>query len=240
MRSVNICITVTAVALTLAVAGCTRGKESASASRVPTSTAAGSPTPTVPSPPSGSPVSPTASTPPGAGKPAPATAPVADRWVMSADGIGPYRIGVRVDEMPAGLFGPSTPVDSVNCPGLYSVQATGEYEGTLALTVRHNYLVGIGTAGGKPVHSAAGATVGTSFERVQEIYGTRGKCPRTAQESLASSSRRGTRSCCSVDTRSGKASAGSRWDWPTTPSTCSAPENTADRGRCPSEGRTAD
>jgi hypothetical protein len=175
MRSVNICITVTAVALTLAVAGCTRGKESASASRVPTSTAAGSPTPTVPSPPSGSPVSPTASTPPGAGKPAPATAPVADRWVMSADGIGPYRIGVRVDEMPAGLFGPSTPVDSVNCPGLYSVQATGEYEGTLALTVRHNYLVGIGTAGGKPVHSAAGATVGTSFERVQEIYGTRGK-----------------------------------------------------------------
>jgi hypothetical protein len=116
MRSVKICIAVTAIALTLSAAGCKQGQKTASASKVPTSTATEPPA---------APSSPTA---PDADEPAAATKP-----------------------------------------------ATGQYEGTLVLTVRHNYLVGIGTAGGKPIHSPEGAEVGTPLEKVQEIYGNRGR-----------------------------------------------------------------
>jgi hypothetical protein len=102
----------------------------------------------------------------------PANAPP---WVLSTDGLGPYRLGARADELrAAGLLGQASPVDAANCPDLYNVAATGVYEGTLVLLVRHNVLVEIGTAGGDEVRTPAGASVGGTFERVKKLYGSRG------------------------------------------------------------------
>ncbi len=110
-----------------------------------------------------------------AGKAADKAAANTARWVLSTDGLGPYRLGARAEELrEAGLLGQSSPVDAANCPDLYNVAATGAYEGTLVLLVRHNVLVEVGTAGGDVVRTPAGASLGMTFEQVKKLYGSRG------------------------------------------------------------------
>jgi hypothetical protein len=75
----------------------------------------------------------------------------------------------------AGLLGSSTPINAAECPDLLSVGATGMYEGTLLLVVRHTRLVQIGTAGGDgPVTSTEGVKVGDTLESAQATYGSSG------------------------------------------------------------------
>jgi hypothetical protein len=99
----------------------------------------------------------------------PPPADAADPWLLTTDGIGPYRLGQRVDALPAGIFGESSPIDSAKCPELYSRGATGIYAGTLLFVVRHNVLVEIFTAGGADpgVHTAEGDRVGQPWPTVE-------------------------------------------------------------------------
>ncbi len=101
------------------------------------------------------------------------TAP-ADPWVLSTQGIGPYRLGMRGSELEyEGLLGSATPVNSTDCPELYNVAATGTYAGTLLLVLRDNVLIEIGTAGGRPVRSPEGVRVGDALDSVPTTYGAR-------------------------------------------------------------------
>jgi hypothetical protein len=104
-----------------------------------------------------------------------------DPWLLTTDGIGPYRLGQRVDAMPAGIFGPSNPIDSANCPELYSRGATGIYAGTLLFVVRHNVLVEITTSGGADpgVHTAQGDRVGQAWSAVEARHGPTTEAPGT-------------------------------------------------------------
>jgi hypothetical protein len=117
----------------------------------------------------------------------PSTAPTtatADPWVLDTDGIGPYRLGMRSAELAyEGLMGTATPINSADCPELYSVAATGTYAGTLLLVLRHNVLVQIGTAGGGPVHSPEGVRVGDTLDSARTTYGTRATA-RTGADGL--------------------------------------------------------
>jgi hypothetical protein len=105
---------------------------------------------------------------------APSTTDPADPWVLSTEGIGPYRLGMRGSELAyEDLLGTATPINSTDCPELYSVATTGTYAGTLLLVLRHNVLVEIGTAGGGPVRSPDGVRVGDALDSVRTTYGTR-------------------------------------------------------------------
>jgi hypothetical protein len=100
--------------------------------------------------------------------PATTAPPSTDPWEISTDGIGPYRLGARVDTLPAGLFTSSSPIDSVNCPDLISSGATGMYAGVLLFVVRHMQLVQIESAGGVPgVHTRVNDRVGDRWATVE-------------------------------------------------------------------------
>jgi hypothetical protein len=95
----------------------------------------------------------------------------ADPWELSIEGIGPYRLGERIDTMPAGVFTGSEPRDLVHCPGLVDKQATGLYAGALLFVVRDNVLVQIFSAGGDPgVHTPLGDRVGSSWSSLESAY----------------------------------------------------------------------
>jgi hypothetical protein len=100
------------------------------------------------------------------------TPPVTDDpWLLSLDGIGPYRLGERIDTMPAGAFTGSTQIDPDHCPDLVGMQATGEYAGTLLFRVRHNVLVEISSSGGDPgVHTPFMDRVGSSWSSLESAY----------------------------------------------------------------------
>jgi hypothetical protein len=136
-----------------------------------------------PSGPAASSAPPGSSGPPSGPPPSPLTPPPADPadpWLLTADGIGPYRLGQRVDSMPAAIFGESDPVDAAKCPELYVGAATGIYAGTLLLTVRHNVLVEISTGGGEPgVHTAEGDEIGTPWPTVETRHGPSTEAPGT-------------------------------------------------------------
>jgi hypothetical protein len=75
--------------------------------------------------------------------------------------------------MPAAIFGSSTPIDSANCPDLYSRAATGVYAGVILLVVRHSVLVQIESAGGDPgVHSPNNDRVGDPWATVEGRHPT--------------------------------------------------------------------
>ncbi len=96
--------------------------------------------------------------------------------VMSADGVGPYKIGARVEELrKSGLLGELDPVDAKRCPELYYAAAGGKYEGTFLLVIRHQVLVQLGTGPDVRVRIPDGtaATAG-SWREVRRIYGKRG------------------------------------------------------------------
>jgi hypothetical protein len=103
----------------------------------------------------------------------------ADPWLLTTDGIGPYRLGQRVDSMPAGIFGESSPIDPARCPELYSRQATGIYAGSLLFVVRHNVLVEIFSAGGDPpgVHTSQGDRLGDPWATVESRHGSTTESP---------------------------------------------------------------
>lgn len=146
----------------LAVAGCGQASPGAGG---------GSPTPTAPGPSTPAPAAATTAPAPATG--APPGTPTPDPWLLTTAGIGPYRLGARVDSMPAGSIVGLTAIDSTNCPELYSAEATGRYAGALLFVVRHNVLVEIGSAGGSPgVHSARGDRVGDSWSIVEGRYPT--------------------------------------------------------------------
>jgi hypothetical protein len=121
-------------------------------------------------------------TPPGPS--GPLTPPLPDPaqpWRLTTDGIGPYRLGQRVDSMPPGIFGASNPIDPVTCPEVYSRQATGMYAGSLLFVVRHNVLVEIFSAGGDPpgVHTADGDRLGDPWASVESRHGPTTESPGT-------------------------------------------------------------
>jgi hypothetical protein len=103
-----------------------------------------------------------------------------DPWLLTTDGIGPYRIGQRIDAMPAGIFGESSPVDAGQCPELYTRGATGIYAGTLLFVVRHNVLVEISTGGGDPgAHTTEGDRVGTPWSTAESRHAPTAEAPGT-------------------------------------------------------------
>ncbi|WP_229398371.1 hypothetical protein [Micromonospora okii] len=91
--------------------------------------------------------------------------------LMSVRGAGPFRIGARFARLSAaGLIDWTAP----ECDGGVVAGVTGAWAGKLILTFRAGRLVGIGTATAPP-RSPAGASVGMSFARLEEIYGPRGE-----------------------------------------------------------------
>ena len=103
--------------------------------------------------------------------PTPSPPAETDPWLLATDGIGPYRLGARLDSMPAGLFGDSHAIDPAQCPDLYSRSATGKYLGVALPVVRHGVLVEISSSGGDPgVHTPAGDRVGDPWATIETRY----------------------------------------------------------------------
>lgn len=93
--------------------------------------------------------------------------------VLSVRGIGPYRIGVKLDKLvAAGLVTEAWPTPG--CPDVVGTGTTGEWAGTFLLVFRGGRLVEVGTAT-VPPRSPAGAAVGMSFAELEDIYGDRGE-----------------------------------------------------------------
>ncbi|MEV1145324.1 hypothetical protein [Micromonospora sp. NPDC049799] len=105
---------------------------------------------------------------------APVTGRAADQHahpeVLSVRGAGPFRIGARLDRLSAaGLIGWVAP----GCTGVVHAGVTGDWAGVILLAFRNGRLVEVGTAT-VPPRSPAGASVGMSFDQLEEIYGPRG------------------------------------------------------------------
>ncbi len=98
------------------------------------------------------------------------------KLVMSVDGVGPYKIGARVEQLrKAGLLGELTTLDEKRCRELYRADASGTYSGTFQLVIRHQVLVEIGTAGGDlDLRTREGAGIGMSWPEIRKLYGQRG------------------------------------------------------------------
>ncbi|MCM0676947.1 hypothetical protein NCC78_19975 [Micromonospora phytophila] len=90
--------------------------------------------------------------------------------ILSVRGAGPFRIGASLERLSAaGLISWVAP----GCHGVVSTGVTGAWAGVILLAFRDGRLVEVGTAT-TPPRSPAGATVGMSFEELEEIYGRRG------------------------------------------------------------------
>ncbi|WP_433392662.1 hypothetical protein [Micromonospora sp. KLBMP9576] len=96
--------------------------------------------------------------------------PAAEVEVISVRGAGPFRIGTSLARLSAaGLIDWVAP----DCDGVVRTGVTGAWAGTVLLAFRDGRLVEVGTATAPP-RTPAGATVGMSFARLEEIYGPRG------------------------------------------------------------------
>ncbi|TDB77698.1 hypothetical protein [Micromonospora sp. KC723] len=105
------------------------------------------------------------------GHPGPAAGRGADEVdLMSVWGAGPFRMGARLDRLSAAGLIDWTASD---CAGVVRAGVTGAWAGVVLLAFRNGRLVEIGTATAPP-RSPAGAAVGMSFTRLEEIYGPRG------------------------------------------------------------------
>jgi hypothetical protein len=92
--------------------------------------------------------------------------------VLSVRGAGPYRIGARLQTLQeAGLIDWVAPPQE--CDVVFT-GVTGEWSGLLILGFRAGRLVEVGTATAPPL-SPAGASVGTSWSQLEDIYGSRGR-----------------------------------------------------------------
>ncbi|HEU5111246.1 MAG TPA: hypothetical protein VFT95_22120 [Micromonosporaceae bacterium] len=91
--------------------------------------------------------------------------------VLSVRGAGPYRIGARLQALQAaGLIDWVAPQEG--CDVLFT-GVTGDWSGALILAFRDGRLVEVGTAGAPPL-SPAGASVGMTWDELEDIYGSRG------------------------------------------------------------------
>jgi hypothetical protein len=109
------------------------------------------------------------------GDPASASSPgtlTEDVSVLSVRGAGPYRIGARLHDLQAAGL-----IDWIaQQPGcdVVSTGVTGEWSGVLILVFQSGRLVEVGTAT-TPPRSPAGASVGTPWSELEDIYGNRGR-----------------------------------------------------------------
>jgi hypothetical protein len=102
---------------------------------------------------------------------APAAAVVPAGSVLSVRGAGPYRIGARQQALAAaGLL--DWVAEEPGCDVAHA-GATGDWAGVIILAFRGGVLVEVGTATVPPV-SPAGASVGMSWSRLEDVYGSRG------------------------------------------------------------------
>ncbi|WP_433651730.1 hypothetical protein ACQP2C_04080 [Micromonospora zamorensis] len=94
--------------------------------------------------------------------------------VLGVGGAGAYRIGAGLAALTAaGRIGWT----ATACGGVVHAGATGSWAGVLILAFRDGLLVEVGTATAPP-RSPAGATVGMSFDELEDIYGRRGSLIR--------------------------------------------------------------
>ncbi|WP_203786699.1 hypothetical protein [Paractinoplanes rishiriensis] len=92
--------------------------------------------------------------------------------VLSVRGAGPYRIGARLQTLQeAGLIGWVAPPQECD---VVLTGVTGDWSGVLILGFRAGRLVEVGTAT-VPPRSPAGASVGMSWDQLEDIYGRRGR-----------------------------------------------------------------
>ena len=105
--------------------------------------------------------------------PAPPAATPDDPRRLTTDGIGPYRVGGRVDAMPENLFDWSSTFDAATCPGVYSRGSAGPYGGELIVVVRDGVLVEVFTASGRApaIHTAEGDKIGDAWTDVEARHG---------------------------------------------------------------------
>jgi hypothetical protein len=94
--------------------------------------------------------------------------------VLSVNGIGPYRIGARTDELrAAGLLGNDPyPSGKKECRLMWG-DATGAYSGSIILDLRDDVLVAISTSGGLNIRTPEGASLGSGWKGLRRIYGKR-------------------------------------------------------------------
>ncbi|GIG91485.1 hypothetical protein [Plantactinospora endophytica] len=101
------------------------------------------------------------------------TGRVAFRPVLTADGIGPYRIGVstRTGLLAQGLV--TNVEEEQTCTGFYSGQATGRYAGILLLRFQGNRLVLLSSTD-PTIRTRAGGRVGMTLDELEQQYGPQG------------------------------------------------------------------
>ena len=105
-------------------------------------------------------------------QPAGTTMDAPDGAVLSVRGAGPYRIGARLQTLQeAGLIDWVAPPQACD---VVLTGVTGDWAGALILAFRAGRLVEIGTAT-VPPRSPAGASVGMSWDQLEDIYGSRGR-----------------------------------------------------------------
>ncbi|AVT37939.1 hypothetical protein [Plantactinospora sp. BB1] len=97
----------------------------------------------------------------------------ATRDILTADGIGPYRIGVstRSGLLAAGLL--TGVAEEQVCNGFYSAEATGRYAGRLFFRFQGERLVLISTTD-PTIRTWAGGRVGLTLAELEQRYGPRG------------------------------------------------------------------
>jgi hypothetical protein len=164
-------------AATVLVAGCSSA--SSATDTVSAKTSASAPATETPAPPTGS-----ATPEPSQAKPAkPAGKLAGGSLVLSATGIGPYKIGATLSSLTsAGLV--AGVQDIQICPGGKEASATGRYAGKVSLLIVHDKLVRI-DAQNPTVYSPSGAHLGMPFATVAGIYGGKGQSKTTAHGSTA-------------------------------------------------------
>jgi len=101
--------------------------------------------------------------------PTPSAGQETDPWLLTMDGMGPYRLGARLESMPAGLFGDSHAYDPAKCPGLYGRSARGQYVGVAQPVVRDGVLIEVSSSDAR-VHTPAGDRVGDPWATIESRY----------------------------------------------------------------------
>ncbi|MEU7906477.1 hypothetical protein [Actinoplanes sp. NPDC049118] len=115
---------------------------------------------------------------------------VPDTSVLSVRGAGPYRIGARQQALAAaGLLSWVAPQPGCD---VVVAGATGDWAGVILLSFRSGRLAEVGTATAPP-RSPAGASVGMSWDDLEDIYGGRGRMIHNADGDPAYVVRAGSR-----------------------------------------------
>lgn len=111
---------------------------------------------------------------PGGGLPVAAGQQFQHGDLLTAGGVGPYRIGHSslTDLTARGLVTDVQPL--ATCNGFYSAQATGRYTDRLSLRFQGDRLVLISTTD-PTIRTAVGGRVGLTLDELENRYGPRGE-----------------------------------------------------------------